>query len=100
VIAMLIVMSYVFSDLITPFPALCNNSSCEAASTIELNCTAGFEFDPFTGICRPLCGWSPHLQQIASPSVNIITTFSYLMLIIFSSINLLLAFTIQRGSIL
>lgn len=87
-----------FAGLIDPGPAVCSNSSCEVANTTALNCTAGFVFDPSVGICSPLCGWSPHLQQLSSSSRDVIGTLSYLMLMLFSGVNLILSFTIQRRS--
>ena len=86
--------TFFLADFPDPVPDSLSNETGITA----LNCTAGFAFDPSAGICTPLCGWSPHLQQVTSSSVEIVGTFSYLMLLLFSGVNLLLLFTVQRDS--
>lgn len=76
---------------------LCNDTSLEERT--ELNCSALFSFDPSSGTCRPVCGWNPHLEQFSVTFVIIAVVFMCTVLMLFSSINLLLAFTIQRHSL-
>lgn len=78
-------------------PSLCVNPLCEINNVTALNCTSGFEYSPL-GICIPMCGWSPHLQQLSSTSVIVLSVLGLVILMVFSVINLLLSFTIQRDS--
>lgn len=78
----------------------CNGSSFEAVDTHSpsnpLNCSEFFFFDASSNLCLPICGWSPHLDQNAN---NLARDISAICLLVFSIINLLSAFTIQRHTL-
>lgn len=78
----------------------CNESSVDTPTQSNpLNCSEFFFFHTSNNLCLPICGWSPHLDRNTDELNIALSAIGIVGLLLFSSINLLSAVTVQRHTL-